>query len=111
MYSIWASMIIASTLQIDTACCWCLFPGDQVEHAHDNPLDEITLGEGDVNASSEPDEIPPEKPVTPKTMDLQVDQEPEVNGKEENVAPEEAKKTKKKDVKKDKTKCKTFFSF
>uniref|UniRef100_A0A3B5QVR7 Si:dkey-220f10.4 n=1 Tax=Xiphophorus maculatus TaxID=8083 RepID=A0A3B5QVR7_XIPMA len=58
----------------------------------------ITLGEGDVNESSEPDEIPPEKPVTPKTMDLQVDQEPEVNGKEENVAPEEAKKTKKKDL-------------
>ncbi|XP_054914757.1 tubby protein homolog [Poeciliopsis prolifica] len=77
---------------------------DQVEHAHDNPLDEITLGEGDVNTSSEPDETPPEKPVTPKTMDLEVDQESEVNGKEENVAPEEVKKTKKKDVKKDKTK-------
>uniref|UniRef100_A0A3B3V9X4 Si:dkey-220f10.4 n=1 Tax=Poecilia latipinna TaxID=48699 RepID=A0A3B3V9X4_9TELE len=77
---------------------------DQVEHAHDNPLDEITLGEGDVNVSSEPDETPPEKPVTPKTMDLEVDREPEVNGKEENVAPEEVKKTKKKDVKKDKTK-------
>ncbi|XP_008419927.1 tubby protein homolog isoform X1 [Poecilia reticulata] len=77
---------------------------DQVEHAHDNPLDEITLGEGDLNATSEPDEMPPEKPVTPKRMDLEVDREPEVNGKEENVAPEEVKKTKKKDVKKDKTK-------
>ncbi|KAM4724660.1 uncharacterized protein FYW61_012983 [Anableps anableps] len=77
---------------------------DQVEHAHDNPLDEITLGEGDMKASLVPDKMPPEKTVTPKTMDLEVDQEPEVNGKEENVALEEEKKTKKKDVKKDKAK-------
>ncbi|KAM4550422.1 uncharacterized protein V3H82_019528 [Fundulus diaphanus] len=77
---------------------------DQVEHAHDNPLDEITLGEGDVKASLALDEMPPEKPATPKKMDLEIDQEPEVNGEGENVALEEEKKTTKKDVKKDKTK-------
>ncbi|MED6271909.1 hypothetical protein CHARACLAT_025011 [Characodon lateralis] len=77
---------------------------DQVEHAHDNPLDEITLGEGDMKASLVSDEMSPEKPVAPKTMDLEVDQEPEVNGQGENIAVEEEKKTKKKDVKKDKPK-------
>uniref|UniRef100_A0A3Q2E7P8 Si:dkey-220f10.4 n=1 Tax=Cyprinodon variegatus TaxID=28743 RepID=A0A3Q2E7P8_CYPVA len=50
------------------------------------------------------DEMPPEKPITPKAMNLEVDQEPEVNGEGENVALEEEKKTKKKDVKKEKPK-------
>ncbi|MEQ2300537.1 hypothetical protein AMECASPLE_026685 [Ameca splendens] len=77
---------------------------DQVEHAHDNPLDEITLGEGDMKASLVSDEMSPEKPVAPKMMDLEVDQEPEVNGQGENIADEGEKKTKKKDVKKDKPK-------
>ncbi|XP_015231944.1 PREDICTED: tubby protein homolog [Cyprinodon variegatus] len=77
---------------------------DQIEHAHDNPLDEITLGEGDMTPSLISDEMPPEKPITPKAMNLEVDQEPEVNGEGENVALEEEKKTKKKDVKKEKPK-------
>ncbi|XP_038144893.1 tubby protein homolog isoform X1 [Cyprinodon tularosa] len=77
---------------------------DQIEHAHDNPLDEITLGEGDMTPSLISDEMPPEKPITPKTMNLEVDQEPEVNGEGENVTLEEEKKTKKKDVKKEKPK-------
>lgn len=55
------------------------------------------------------DEMPLEKPITPKTMNLEVDQEPEVNGEGENVALEEEKKTKKKDVKKEKPKRKLCF--
>lgn len=97
-------MIIASRLRSDIVSCSYSFLKDQVEHAHDNPLDEITLGEGEIKANLVMDEMPPEKPVTPKTMDLEVDQEPEVNGEE--VALEEEKKTKKKDVKKDKAKSK-----
>uniref|UniRef100_A0A087XGQ5 Si:dkey-220f10.4 n=1 Tax=Poecilia formosa TaxID=48698 RepID=A0A087XGQ5_POEFO len=62
-------------------------------------------GEGDVNVSSEPDETPPEKPVTPKTMDLEVDREPEVNGKEENVAPEEESVDTQKSKQERKTRC------
>ncbi|XP_024862184.1 tubby protein homolog isoform X2 [Kryptolebias marmoratus] len=78
---------------------------DQVEHAHDNPLDEITLGEGDATATAASEKIFPEKPATPKTMNLEVDADPEVNREREKEAPvEEDRKTKKKDGKKEKTK-------
>ncbi|KAL3967563.1 angiogenin [Sarotherodon galilaeus] len=77
---------------------------DQVEHAHDNPLDVITLGEGDATANVELDEMPAEKPVVPKKMNLEIDREPEVKCEEANEAQVEGKKTKKKDVKKDKAK-------
>ncbi|XP_024659204.1 uncharacterized protein si:dkey-220f10.4 [Maylandia zebra] len=77
---------------------------DQVEHAHDNPLDVITLGEGDTTANVELDEMPAEKPVVPKKMNLEIDREPEVKYEGANEAQAEGKKTKKKDVKKDKAK-------
>ncbi|XP_005939588.1 tubby protein [Haplochromis burtoni] len=77
---------------------------DQVEHAHDNPLDVITLGEGDATANVELDEMPAEKPVVPKKMNLEIDREPEVKYEGANEAQAEGKKTKKKDVKKDKAK-------
>lgn len=77
---------------------------DQVEHAHDNPLDVITLGEGDATANVELDEMPAEKPVVPKKMNLEIDREPEVKCEGGNEAQVEGKKTKKKDVKKDKAK-------
>lgn len=35
-----------------------MLPEDQVEHAHDNPLDEITLGECDETEAMMLDEIP-----------------------------------------------------
>ncbi|XP_044035581.1 tubby protein homolog isoform X2 [Siniperca chuatsi] len=75
---------------------------DQVEHAHDNPLDEITLGECDMTASMTLYEMPSEKHVTPKMMNLEIDKEPEVKCEVENDAQVEGKKTKKKDVKKEK---------
>ncbi|XP_061564034.1 tubby protein homolog [Cololabis saira] len=77
---------------------------DQVEHAHDNPLDEITLGEDDVTESMPFHTIPSEKPCYPKTMNLEVDKEPEGKCDEENKAPVEEKKIKKKDLKKEKAK-------
>ncbi|CAG5908399.1 unnamed protein product [Menidia menidia] len=77
---------------------------DQVEHAHDNPLDEITLGEDDMTSSLLSDEMPSEKPCTPKKMNLVVDSEPEVTLDRENEASTEGKKTKKKDMKKEKGK-------
>uniref|UniRef100_A0A3Q4I742 Si:dkey-220f10.4 n=1 Tax=Neolamprologus brichardi TaxID=32507 RepID=A0A3Q4I742_NEOBR len=76
----------------------------QVEHAHDNPLDVITLGEGDATANVELDEMPAEKPVVPKKMNLEIDREPEVKCEGATEAQVEGKKTKKKDVKKDKAK-------
>ncbi|XP_008301923.1 tubby protein [Stegastes partitus] len=77
---------------------------DQVEHAHDNPLDEITLGEYDMTESVAFDEMPSEKPATPKKMNLEIDNEPEVKCEEENEAHAEGKKTKKKEGKKEKAK-------
>ncbi|XP_041829487.1 tubby protein homolog [Melanotaenia boesemani] len=77
---------------------------DQVEHAHDNPLDEITLGEDDLTASVVSDEMPSEKPGTPKKINLDVDREHGVKFEGENEVPLEGKQTKKKDVKKEKTK-------
>ncbi|XP_037546734.1 tubby protein homolog [Nematolebias whitei] len=76
---------------------------DQVEHAHDNPLDEITLGEDDMTATMVSEQKSLEKPGTPKIMNLDVDREPEVNCEGEKEAPVEIIKTKK-DVKKEKTK-------
>ncbi|XP_054455208.1 tubby protein homolog [Anoplopoma fimbria] len=77
---------------------------DQVEHAHDNPLDEITLGECDMKASTTFDEMPSENHVTPKKMSLDIQKEPEVNWEVENDGQAEGKKTKKKEGKKDKAK-------
>ncbi|XP_026206876.1 tubby protein homolog [Anabas testudineus] len=77
---------------------------DQVEHAHDNPVDEITLGECDMTASMTFVEMPSEKPVTPKKMNLEIDKEPEVKGDTENDAHVEGKKAKKKEMKKEKAK-------
>ncbi|XP_040885421.1 tubby protein homolog [Toxotes jaculatrix] len=80
---------------------------DQVEHAHDNPLDEITLGECDTTASMLLEEMPSEKLVTPKKMNLEIPMEPEVKCDMENDAQVEGKKPKKKDAKKEKVKRKT----
>lgn len=49
-----------------------------------------------------------EKPGTPKIMNLDVDREPEVNCEGEKEAPVEIIKTKKRDVKKEKAKCKFY---
>lgn len=81
-----------------------LFLDDQVEHAHDNPVDEITLGECDMAAPRIPEAIPSEKPVTLKTMDLDIDKELELKCEVESDVPVEERKTKKK---KDKDKRKT----
>ncbi|XP_039472487.1 tubby protein homolog isoform X2 [Oreochromis aureus] len=59
---------------------------------------------GDATANVELDEMPAEKPVVPKKMNLEIDREPEVKCEEANEAQVEGKKTKKKDVKKDKAK-------
>ncbi|XP_074476534.1 uncharacterized protein LOC141758781 [Sebastes fasciatus] len=71
---------------------------DQVEHAHDNPLDEITLGE----ASMTLDEMPSENHATPRKMNFELDEEPEAMWEVENDAQAGGKKTKKKEVKKEK---------
>ncbi|XP_022046578.1 tubby protein homolog [Acanthochromis polyacanthus] len=77
---------------------------DEVEHAHDNPLDEITLGEYDTTESVAFDDMPAEMPATPKKMNLEIDRQPEVKGEDDHEASAEGKKTKKKDVKKEKNK-------
>lgn len=77
---------------------------DQVEHAHDNPLDVITLGDGDVTANVALGEMPSEKPIVPKKMNLELDKESEVKCEGDSEVQMEGKKTKKKDVKKDKAK-------
>nr|XP_015818862.2 tubby-related protein 3 [Nothobranchius furzeri] len=77
---------------------------DQVEHAHDNPLDEIVLDDSRMNANMAPDNMPLEKPVTPKSMNLEVDREPEVSCDGDKEASTEVKKTKKKDLKSEKAK-------
>ncbi|XP_074518816.1 tubby protein homolog [Halichoeres trimaculatus] len=77
---------------------------DQVEHAHDNPLDEITLGECDLTPSAAASSSPAEKLSAPKTMNLEVDGELVTKIEEEEDAQLEGKKTKKKDVKKEKAK-------
>lgn len=79
---------------------------DQVEHAHDNPLDEITLGEAGTTANTPLDEIPAEKPVSPKKIYWEVEGDPE--GKcELEVDPQmEEEKQIKKEGKKEKNKGK-----
>lgn len=78
---------------------WNLLTADQVEHAHDNPLDEITLGECDVMETLTLDD----KPAGGK-MNLEIDKGPEVKSEMENDSQVEAKKTKKKREKKEKFK-------
>lgn len=86
----------------------CFYPGDQVEHALDNPLDEITLGECDMTPNMMVEEDPQGKPATPKKMNLDIDKEPEVKfAMGDDDAQLEGKKAKKKDGKKDKAKRKT----
>ncbi|KAI9531779.1 hypothetical protein NQZ68_038172 [Dissostichus eleginoides] len=77
---------------------------DQVEHAHDNPLDEIMLGEDNTTATVKFDEVPSQIPNTPKKMNLEIDKEPEVKCEVENNAQGEGEKPKKKDVNKEKAK-------
>lgn len=57
-----------------------------------------------MTASMTLDDMPSEKPVTPKKMNLEIDKEPEVKCDVEKDAHVEGKKTKKKDVKKEKAK-------
>lgn len=64
------------------------------------------MGECDMTASMMLDEMPSEKPVTPKKMNLEIDKEPEVKCDMENDAHVEGKKAKKKVVKKEKAKRK-----
>lgn len=77
---------------------WRLLPVDQVEHAHDNPLDEITLGECDVTETMMLDEIP----ALRKTH-LETDEEPGEKSEEQKDPQVETKKTKKKQGKKEKS--------
>ncbi|XP_029312258.1 tubby protein homolog [Cottoperca gobio] len=77
---------------------------DQVEHAHDNPLDEITLGEYNMTESVTFDEMPSENPNTPKNMNLELNKEPEVEPEVENDAQAEGEQTEKKEMKKEKAK-------
>ncbi|XP_058476235.1 tubby protein homolog [Solea solea] len=80
---------------------------DQVEHAHDNPLDEITLGECNTTANMTLEELPSETPCTPRAMDTHVDKESEATCELEDDAQAEGTKTKKKDEKKEKPKRNT----
>lgn len=78
--------------------------GDQVEHAHDNPLDEITLGECDTTVTMRLDDMSSEKPVTPKRMNLDADKDPEDTCDMENDSQAQGEKTEKKEVAKEKAK-------
>lgn len=78
---------------------WHLLPEDQVEHAHDNPLDEITLGECDVTETVAIDEIP-----AGRETNVETDEEPGLKSEGENSPQGQDKKTRKKHGKKDKFK-------
>ncbi|KAM9425874.1 tubby protein homolog [Pholidichthys leucotaenia] len=68
---------------------------DQVEHAHDNPLDVITLGDCELgDGLCAP---PSEKPVLPKKINLKIDEELEIKNEGDSEAQVEGKKTKKKE--------------
>lgn len=67
-------------------------------------MDEITLGECDMTSTTTLDEMPSEKPVTPKRMNLGLDKEPEAKCEVEKDCQAEGKKAKKKEVKKEKAK-------
>ncbi|KAM8876603.1 LOW QUALITY PROTEIN: uncharacterized protein ACB058_002784 [Synchiropus picturatus] len=84
---------------------------DQVEHAHDNPLDEITLGECEPMATMILEEI---CAATPRNMNFDIDQEEDGEEEEEEElvmvdkeASQHGKKAKKKDLKKERSKGKT----
>nr|XP_057917675.1 tubby protein homolog [Doryrhamphus excisus] len=62
---------------------------DQVEHAHDNPLDVVTLGEGDVMETVMLEEMP----GAPEKIHLDTEQEEEEETVD-NEAPAEEKQTK-----------------
>lgn len=83
---------------------FCFVPSDQVEHAHDNPLDEITLGECGMITDMALEETPSEKPVTPKKIYWEVEGDLEGKCEVENDSQVEGKKVKKKEVKKEKAK-------
>ncbi|CAG04375.1 unnamed protein product, partial [Tetraodon nigroviridis] len=85
-------LLISQSLSSTSLC-------DQVEHAHDNPLDEITLGECDVTETVMIDEIP-----AGRKTNVETDEEPEVKSEGEDDPQEEEKKTRKKQGKKDKPK-------
>lgn len=76
----------------------------QVEYAHDNPLEEISLGESGVTTTMTSDEAPPERPKGPRTMDLDIEEEPEPKSDTENQDGEDGKKIKKKGEKERKLK-------
>ncbi|XP_003961503.3 tubby protein homolog [Takifugu rubripes] len=86
-------LLISQSLSNTSLC-------DQVEHAHDNPLDEITLGECDVMETLMLDEKP-----AGGQMNLEIDKGPEVKSERENDPQVETKKTKKKREKKEKCKA------
>ncbi|XP_077407934.1 tubby-related protein 3 isoform X2 [Vanacampus margaritifer] len=69
---------------------------DQVEHAHDNPMDVITLAEGEshAKAAAMSGEEPAERPVSAEKINLDTEQEED---KMEDDAHAEDKKTKKKE--------------
>jgi len=78
----------------------------QADRGHDNPLEEITLGEHGFTSTMTSDEGPAEKPpATPRTFNL-LEVEPEAAPKqqveESEGRVEEEKKTKKKAGKKSK---------
>lgn len=72
---------------------------DQVEHAHDNPLDEITLGECDPTETMMLDEIP-----AGRKTNVETDDEPGAKSEGENDPQAEAQQTKIKQGKKEKSK-------
>lgn len=70
-------------------------------------MDEITLGESDMMPTTLSDEMPSEKLVTPKRMNLDIDKEPTVKCEVEKDFQAEGKKAKKKEGKKEKAKRET----
>ncbi|CAB1312310.1 unnamed protein product, partial [Coregonus sp. 'balchen'] len=67
------------------------------EEAHDNPLEEITLGELSLKTNDATDEMPPEKYIITKTMDVDIDSQPQPKLSTENEGPAEVKKKEKKE--------------
>lgn len=76
-------------------------PADQVEHAHDNPVDEITLGECNLTTSVTLEELPVEKPFSPKKMDLDIEEDSEVKCEEDEEEDASTLTITPKDVRKD----------
>ncbi|XP_010887171.2 tubby protein homolog [Esox lucius] len=69
------------------------------EEAHDNPLEEITLGELSIQSNDARDGTAPEKPIITKTIDLEIDSQPEPKPNPENEGPTEVRKKEKKEKK------------